>query len=70
MILAERVEVELFSMRGLRKEVVYCGDASSMYWTDSSHLVIEHQQTGDYGEGKSCPGSHIVVVRCVAQPAN
>jgi hypothetical protein len=57
--------VELFSMHGLRKEVVYWGDTSSMYWADSLHLVIEHQQAGDYGEGKSCPGSHIVVVRCV-----
>ena len=58
--------VELFSMHGLRKEVIYRGDTSSMYWTDSSHLVIEYERPGDYGEGKSCPGSRVVVVRCVA----
>jgi hypothetical protein len=58
--------VELFSMHGLRKEVVYWGDTSSMHWTDDTDLVIEHTQEGDYGEEKSCPGSHIVVVRCVA----
>jgi|GEM_PF-7130864 len=60
--------VELFSMHGLRKEVVYWGDTSSMSWTDSSHFVIEQRGPGDYGEGKSCPGSRIVVVRCVMQP--
>jgi len=60
--------VESFSLHGLRKEVVYWGDTSSMFWTDSSHLVIEQNGPGDYGEGKSCPGSRIVVVRCVMQP--
>jgi Na+/melibiose symporter-like transporter len=60
--------VELFSMHGLRKEVVYRGDTSSMHWTDSTHLVLEQRGPGDYGEGKSCPGSRIVVVRCVTQP--
>jgi hypothetical protein len=60
--------VELFSMHGLRKEVVYWGDTSSMRWTDSTHLVVEQRGPGDYGEGKSCPGSRIVVVRCVVQP--
>ena len=59
--------VELFSMHGLRKEVVYWGDTSSMYWTDNSHLVIEHTQHGDYGEEMSCPGSRVIVVRCVAK---
>lgn len=60
--------VELFSMHGLRKEVVYWGDTSSMHWTDSSHLVIEYQNAGDYEEGSSCPGSDVIVVRCVAEP--
>jgi len=57
--------VELFSMHGLRKEVVYWGDTSSMHWNDSTHLVIEYPQAGDYGGGKSCPGSREVVVHCV-----
>ena len=61
--------VELFSMRGLRKEVVYWGDTSSIHWTDSAHLVIEYQHAGDYGEGKSCPGSDIIVVSCVMRPS-
>jgi hypothetical protein len=60
--------VELFSVHGLRKEVVYWGDTSSMHWTDSTHLVVDQRGPGDYGEGKSCPGSRVVVVRCVVQP--
>jgi hypothetical protein len=60
--------VELFTFHGLRKEVVYWGDTSSMRWTDASHLVVEYQGAGDYGEGASCPGSKIVAVSCIATP--
>jgi hypothetical protein len=57
--------VELFSWHGLRKEVVYRGDSTSMYWTDNSHLVIEYVESGDYGLDKSCVAARAAVVSCV-----